>query len=422
MELTPPPAAVDSGAGRLHRHMLPLAGALLVVALIWHVSATVSQPGARWIMPDLEVYRAAVDAALAGQPVYAGGFTAGNLPWLYPPFALLALAPLATVPQTVAKVTMSVLGLVALGLMSGLSWQATPVVPRWRPTLGLVASAVLLASEPVQQNLAMGQVNLVLAVLVLNDVLLPSGHRARGYGVGLAAGIKLTPALIAIYYLFRRDWGAARNAALTFALSVVVGAVAFPAQSWTYWTQAAFASRIGPAHLGNQSLLGVLLRLGAVAGLDADAVRSVWFPFVVATALAGTWALAQRDLDRLATYCGLAAITLLVSPLSWTPHWVALAPAVVWLAGRQPGLIRCCAVLAGAGLLLFAWPVDGVWSGLIWLVYPADYWPTAPPPLRTSGWLLFGSLYPILAVAMLTVVLRSGRRVPLSSARPTHPA
>jgi alpha-1,2-mannosyltransferase len=103
------------------------------------------------------------------------------------------LAPLAALPQTVAKVAMSATGIGALGMLSWLSWRATPVAVRWRPALALLTVAVLLASEPVQQNLAMGQVNLVLAVLVLNDVLLPDGHRAKGCGVGLAAGIKLTP-------------------------------------------------------------------------------------------------------------------------------------------------------------------------------------------------------------------------------------
>jgi alpha-1,2-mannosyltransferase len=381
-------------------------GVLLV--LTWHVNATVHQPDVRWVLPDLTVYRLAVAASASGQPVYLDGFGPANLPWLYPPFALLALAPLTRLSAVGAKVAISLLSAVALGVLCQRSWWATDVRGPWRRPLAIATFAVLLASEPMQQNLAMGQINVLLAALVLVDVLLPAGHPAKGLLVGLAAGIKLTPALVAVHYLLRRDAASAGRAAAAFGGSVVLGALAFPADSWTYWTTSLLATRIGPAHLGNQSLLGVMSRYGALLGADEASVHRGWFVVALLVAGCGVLAISRLNLDPLGTYCGLAALTLVVSPLSWTPHWIALAPMVVWLAARGRVPVGAFARLAALGLLLFAWPVDGVWSGLVWLVYPADYWSGAPAGVRTAGWMVCSGLYLCLAGATLLLLVRAG--------------
>lgn len=406
MDPLQPTTLQNSQPGRRLRLAYGAALALLALALTWHVTVTVAQPGQRWVLPDLAVYRAAVDAAFAGHPVYAGGFTAQNLPWLYPPFALLVVAPLAWLPATAAKVATSLVSLAALACSCYASLRATTIKRDWLPPLTLASTAVLLASEPMQQNLIMGQINVVVAALVLIDVLLPTGHPRKGLWVGLAAGIKLTPALVIVYYLLRRDWTAARNAAVAFTATTILGALAFPGQSWTYWTKALLADRIGPAHLGNQSLLGAMLRLGAFAGVEEPAIRTGWLLLAVSIGLVALLILARLNPDPLGTYCSLAVITLLVSPLSWTPHWISLAaPAVIWLASRHSSPRLIVGTLLTLGLLLFAWPVDDVWSGLVWFVYPSNYWAEAPTGLRTLAWCLVGSLYAILGAATLAGIL-----------------
>ncbi len=238
----------------------------MVAALSFHIVATIAQPGWRWGMADLEVYRAAVAAMLQAQPLYQEGFTPANLPWLYPPFAAVLMMPWAVLPEVAAKTVMTVASVAALVLLMAQSWAATAVPRAWRPGLVLTCAAVVLVSEPMQQNLIMGQINVLLAAAVVHDFLRPAGDRRRGWLVGLAAGVKLTPALVVIYYAFRRDWSAVRNASLAFVGSVVIGFVVVPGESWTYWTRALWSSRIGPDHLGNQSLLGTLLRLAANTG------------------------------------------------------------------------------------------------------------------------------------------------------------
>lgn len=382
--------------------------ALFAVAAAWHVAMTVAEPAMRWTMADLEVYRAAVPAAFSGAQVYDTGFGASGLAFLYPPFALVVLEPLSVAPDAVAKLAMSLLSTAALGVLCWRSWQVVGVRRQWVYPASVATAAVLLVSEPMQQNLQMGQVNVVLAALVLVDFLLPRGHRAKGVLVGLAAGIKLTPALFAVHYLLTRQWRAARNAALSFAASVAVGALVLPGASWTFWTQEVYQTRIGPGQLGNQSLLGVLTRAGTALGWTQSTVRLAWLGAAVVVAAAGLWLASRLRRDRLATYSVLALTVLLVSPLSWTPHWISLAPLVVWLAVRPVRPAARVVTLAGLGLLLAAWPVDGVPSGLLWLVYPAAFRAAGAPAWHTIAYDVVGNLYVLLGV-VATVAFWLGR-------------
>ena len=383
-------------------------GVLMVAPLSFHIVATIAQPGWRWGMADLEVYRAAVASMLQAQPLYQEGFTPANLSWLYPPFAAVLMMPWAVLPEVAAKTVMTAASVAALVLLMAQSWAATAVPRAWRPGLVLTCAAVVLVSEPMQQNLIMGQINVLLAAAVVHDFLRPAGDRRRGWLVGLAAGVKLTPALIVIYYAFRREWSAVRNASLAFVGSVVIGFVVVPGESWTYWTRALWSSRIGPDHLGNQSLLGTLLRLAANTGWTS----LFWLVSAGGVAVAGIWLAVQRQADPLASYCTLAAAILLISPLSWTPHWISLSPVLVLAMSRCRRPAGLISVLAAYGLFMFAWPVDGVWSGLIWTVYPADLWPEVPPSLRVAGRILVGSSYTVLGLAVLAVGFRNGRQGP----------
>jgi alpha-1,2-mannosyltransferase len=390
------PAPVRAGTART-RLALGLSYLALATAITWHVAATCQDPAMRWTMADLQVYREAVAAAATNRPVYSSGFTAYNLPYLYPPFALLVLGPLAALPLDAAKLAMTVLSTAALAAICHLSWRHTPIPREWQHPLTLGTLAVLLVSEPMQQNLVMGQVNVLLTLAVLIDVLRPVTARGKGALVGVAAGIKLAPALVAVYYLLRGERRAAVTAVGAFAVTVVAGALAHPADSASFWLHALGQDRIGAGHLGNQSLHGVLLRLGTALGWPAIVATVAWLALAALGVGLGLFRIVRSGSGPLATYSALALLTLLVSPLSWTPHWVALAPAVVWLAGRRGAPRVAVAVLAGAGLLLFAWPVGGVWSGLVWTVYPAGFWPGVPAPFRTLGAIVLGNLYPIAA-------------------------
>lgn len=250
-------------------------------------------------------------------------------------------------------------------------------------------------------------------MLVLWDLSRREGHRWAGAGVGVAAGIKLTPALFAAFLLLAgatQAWAKPRGgramlrqsalAAGTFSATVLVAAALLPRDSWHFWTTAVFRSdRVGLAVItDNQSLRGVLARLthdtGPVAPwlLLATAVTVLGLGSAVAAVLAGDRGLTYA---RARAVLACAVTALLVSPVSWSHHWVWCVPLCLLLgaeAAERGGAYRWSA--AGAGTLLFC-------SYALWWV-PHDPGAAQPPELRQDGVeMLLSAGYPAAGCAFL---------------------
>ena len=104
-----------------------------------------------------------------------------------------------------------------------------------RAAAAFAIAAVGLWLEPVAMTLFFGQINLVLLALVVGDLALPDRFKGKGIGIGLAAGIKLTPLIFIPYLLFTRRVKAAAVSALTFAVTVGLGFALLPHASAVYW-------------------------------------------------------------------------------------------------------------------------------------------------------------------------------------------
>jgi alpha-1,2-mannosyltransferase len=287
---------------------------------------------------DLQVYRAGIEAWRGGHNPYAGRFTVHHLRFTYPPFALLALSPLAWTSFAVAQ---AILWLLSVGALAGATYVVSLRCGRrggkrlvaW--SLGWASLAVLVV-EPVRSTLDYGQINTLLLCLVVVDLLVvPSRH--RGILIGVAAAIKLTPLIFLFMPLLERDWKTfGRGIAGGLGATAVMWAL-WPNVVRTYWAHDLFAAkRVGNiAYVGNQSLYGDLHRWPfPPAGLPA-----VWLGLAIATAVIGL-ALTRRCLAqqrRVAAMFALAFTGLLVSPVSWTHHWVwvALIPPLLLLDHRQ---------------------------------------------------------------------------------------
>jgi alpha-1,2-mannosyltransferase len=151
--------------------------------------------------------------------------------------------------------------------------------------------------------------------------------------------------------LFTRRVKAAAVSALTFAVTVGLGFVLLPRASAVYWGD----QILRPSkyfHLDNQSLNGVILRL-THAGPDA---HGYWLIAAVVVGIAGLAVsiLASRRGHELLGLVECAATGLLVSPISWSHHYVYVVPALV-LAAYGPR--RLGYRILGAALLvgLFGW-------------------------------------------------------------------
>jgi alpha-1,2-mannosyltransferase len=330
------------GASSLLRGRLPL------VVLVGAAAVAGAVAGG---FKDLAVYQHGGQLVLDGlSPVGARDPSTG-LPFTYPPFAAVAMVPLALLPSWLAAAVWTAASVAALAAMIAmvLRAQARPA-PGWLVALLAVGA---MALEPVWQTLTFGQVNLVLMALVVVDLVWPD-RRWSGVLVGLAAGVKLTPLVFVLLLLLVGRRAAAGRALATFAGTVVVGFIGSPS-SGSYWTDRLVdPTRVGPPALAhNQSVDGALTRL-----LHGPPSTGAWIaiavPVLVAVVVvgAGWWRLGDRVLGT----CLAALAMLLVSPVSWSHHWVWAVPVALVLWERS----RWAAV---------AWTAVFVARPMVWLPY-----------------------------------------------------
>jgi alpha-1,2-mannosyltransferase len=336
-----------------------------VFAILYAVSAAVCcvfAATARHEFTDLHVYRLGGAAALHGTSLYAVDYR--GLPFTYPPFSAVLFAAVSVLPWAVAATLMIVASVAVLPALLYLALRLPPLArwlgqrDAWRQALAAAAIAIWL--EPVRTTLGYGQVDLFIAAAVLVDLTLPDTSRYKGLAIGLAAGIKLTPAIFVLYLLFTRRLRAAAIAAAGFAATVAVGFAVMPSSSAYFWD----GTFVNPGHVSpvqdpqNQSLMGAMARM-----LHTPHVDWLWLPVALAVALAGLAlaAAAHRRGNEAAGYCLCAITGLLISPISWTHHWVIAVPGLLIAAVfiyrgrvRRP-LARVASVAAVAALVLIGW-------------------------------------------------------------------
>ena len=137
---------------------------------------------------DLRVYYGTVHTwAAHGGRIYDYRVPGTMYGFTYPPFAALAMLPLALVGRNTAIVASLLVNLAALAavlrVLAGPGWRRYGWY-RWSLLLCLLA-----LFEPLRDTFSFGQVNLVLLALVLGDARLLAGGRDRwaGAGIGLAS-------------------------------------------------------------------------------------------------------------------------------------------------------------------------------------------------------------------------------------------
>ncbi|MDF3299004.1 glycosyltransferase 87 family protein [Streptomyces tropicalis] len=336
--------------GGLTRH----AGACLAVSLAAHVLAVVTHPTEPL---DLTVYRGAAPHVLSGG-LYDFAVHTGPpiplLPFTYPPFAALVFLPLSWVPGPTAIALWQAVSVAALVVVARCALRLLRPRPDGRDrALALLWAAAGLWLEPVRHTLDQGQVNLVLGAVVLAGLALPRGALVRGAAVGLAAAVKLTPAVAGLYLLATRQWRAAAWAVATAAAATAAAWCVAPDASVRYWTVLVTQTRrVGPLwSVRNQSLRGALARL---AGHDGATATALWWAALVLVTAATGWAVgaAVRRGDRLGILVAVELYGLLVSPVSWSHHWIWCVPAMIWLAHgphrRRPVALAAFAAWAAA--------------------------------------------------------------------------
>ncbi|OMC01805.1 alpha-(1-2)-phosphatidylinositol mannosyltransferase [Mycobacterium sp. NS-7484] len=327
---------------------------------------------------DLDTYRAAVHASWDGRSLYDEPALRGAW-FVYPPFATFLLAPLAWLGFDVAKF---VLLAVSIGLLALIAWRIVRLAGvRADFRLGVMSAAlavIVVDVEPVQATLWWGQINVVLMAMVMLDLLRPSGARWRGIGLGLAAGIKLTPLIFLPYLFVTRQWRASATAAITFVATAALTWPILPRDSAWFWTHLGDTSHISRIdHLANQSINGFLARY------FAPDPRPEWLwivlsLLVVAVCLTvAAWAHRRGEHALAVVLVGLLGCA--VSPFSWAAHWVWFAPAIFWFVAKalttpRPWTAGWVCRAVGLFAMTFMWTLQRPARNHTTMYFSGVYW------------------------------------------------
>ncbi len=370
------PSGEEKAPGR--RLLLGGLGAFML-ALGLYVIYTVIHPKSFTMDPvDLAVYRSGGLIVRHVRPLYNPhlaaplydwvGYGKLHLPFTYTPFAAIAFAAIAFVPWWLSQqlsVAVDIIALLAAlwFTLGGLGYRKDKV----RLGATLLGAAAVFWTEPVLRTMYLGQVNLVLMALIIWDLCQPDTEKSRwwkGFGTGVAAGIKLVPLIFIPYLLLARKFRQAAMACAGFAFTVLLGFVILPRDSGKWWFDGLFVQggRTGfVGWAGNQSLEGIITRLaGSVNG-----AKPAWIGVAVLVGVVGVVgaALLDRKGQPLLGLLMAALTGLLVSPISWDHHWVWIAPGAVVAAhyalraGRRAAW--ACGVCGTLALAIVAW--FGAW-------------------------------------------------------------
>lgn len=299
-----------------------------LLAATWTAATQIGgslDPWQPWMI-DLDVYRRTGSMLLAGQDFYV----AEGLPWIYPPFAALFTVPLAVVPLAAAQafwILLNVALLMAILHRLGLKG--------W--TLSLATTAAIWLAEPVRETIGFGQLGVILvAAAILDSVPGPRLWRRRllpeGVLVGLAAAVKLTPAVVAASNFFAGRRRPGLVAFASFVGATGVGLALLPAGSVHYWGGLLSGNsgiNSGILFKTNQSVMGLWARLFGELSRGGLVLSAVVLLVGVAAAV-----LAERAGQRELAVCLAGLTSLLASPISWSHHYVWIVPLVAVLLTR----------------------------------------------------------------------------------------
>lgn len=332
----------------------PLRAAIIVLSILIGSTAlwyNFRCKGFHFMQIDLLVYLAGAREYLGEGNLYGQLYriTLIELPFTYPPFGALIFTPISILPTQAFGVFMNLVMLLALG------WSSFVILDRARMhnwlglgaagpadmrclTIGMTGLSFTL--HPIIQNYEFGQINFILMALVLTDALRPPRRLPQGVLTGIAAAIKLTPAVFIIYFLFTKRFRAAATMVISAIAATLIAAIPHPATTWEYFTHTlSDPGRIGnTAYAYNQSINALLVRL--------QAPHALWYlgvAAILALVIAAVPRLRARGMDEWALV-SVAFIALLCSPVSWSHHWCWLLIAISLAFFNRYWLLGCAGI------------------------------------------------------------------------------
>ena len=195
--------------------------------------------------------------------------------------------------------------------------------------------AIVLRFEPVDLNNGFAQINIVVMTLVILDLVPRKRLLPQGVLIGLAAAIKITPLAMLLYFLVHKEW---KQIATAF-LSAVAATLLAAAFRWDAFVEF-FSSKlldmgsggdfgVATEYQSNSSIKGAIQRMySSTEAMDANGltINIAWIAASLVVIAFAAWLTKRLCEEHLLVDAQLvtALTLLLISPVSWSHHWVWL--------------------------------------------------------------------------------------------------
>jgi len=238
----------------------------------------------------------------------------------------------------------------------------------------MLATAMIIIFLPIRESVFEGQVAVVLTMLMVLAWLAQQRGRPvlGGLSMAVAVALKLTPALLLPYLLWRRSYRLVATVVLgTGAFVVATYAIGW-SQRWTEYLPFSRMLGRGTAFIANQSLNGALLRIARPEfnGLPIPAlplwITAVWVVLIVLLIALLVIGIRHLDLPQVEwrwTEFSLVLLALpLLQPFAWFHHHAAAIVAIIVAVRLARHKLLPIWATAGAGtayilVTLVAYPV-----------------------------------------------------------------
>lgn len=293
---------------------------------------------------DVMAYKNAGIFALGGKFLYDDDYTFIEdiyMAWMMPPFSALILTPLAFVSDNLLYVVWSLIQIVALVVVVKLSFEKFLHKFSKHKQWGLISLMVFVftAFGPNWDNFVTGQINIILASLILIDIIHVSRKNKKweGFLIGVAAGIKILPGIFVLYYILTKQWRQALNGFAGFLTTIGISALLLWENTKYYWGELAFL-KADSRNEGfaityfNQSLRGFVDR---TLGHETPQISILWVVLALAVlTFTLTAAVKMHNTNNEIAAISMVGLGLvLAAPTSWVHYGVWIVPAVAAILG-----------------------------------------------------------------------------------------
>ncbi|MEJ4092594.1 glycosyltransferase family 87 protein [Corynebacterium accolens] len=325
---------------------------------------------------DMVVYREGVKAFLEHRSVYSEPMLVGDiqLPFIYPPFGALAMVPLTAfgaIDHNLAGNIMVILSDLLVLISLYLVFKAVFKQAEFLLPVTTLTWAVVLHFEPVDLNNNYAQVNIVVMALVILDLVPRQRFLPQGILIGVAAAIKITPLAMLLYFLVRREWKQIATALLS-AVAATLLAAAFRWEAFVEFFSSTLLDMgsgrdfgVGTDYQSNSSIKGAIQRIyPSTESMEANGltIGLAWSAASLIVIIVTAWLIKRLCAEQLLVDAQLvtALTVLLISPVSWSHHWVWLTLIIPvfayrawsWLSTGWAARSLLAVLIAWAALLL----------------------------------------------------------------------